>query len=100
MTFSNLSLPAKIAMCLALAGFFVTIETHQRSSTNGVLTSCSYIDYGAVALGAAAGIVGLVAILSALSRRDSTSIAVAVGAIAIAAWHLASGLGLIGSPCG
>ena len=99
MTFSNLSLPSKIAMCLALAGFVVTIETHQRSSTNGVLTSCSYIDYGAVALGCAAGIVGLVAVVSGLSRRDSTSAAVAAGAVAIAAWHLASGLGLIGSPC-
>ena len=100
MTFSDLSLSAKIAMGLALAGFFVTIETSQRSLENGVLTSCSYIDYGAVALGAAAAVVGLVAVFSGMSRRDTASIAIAAGALAIAAWHLGSGLGLIGGPCG
>lgn len=99
MSFADLSLPAKIAMGLALAGFFVTVETFQKTSENGVLTSCSYSDYGAVALGAGAGVVGIVAVILGIARRDTTSAALAAGAIAIAAWHLASGLGLVGGPC-
>ncbi len=90
----------RIAIGVAIAAFFVTVETMSSSSHNGVVTSCVYRNYGALILGAIAGFLGLVALITSLPGRRAEGILLGAAATALAVWHVLSGMGMIGAPCG
>ena len=94
MNWGNLSGLTKAAAICAVGGFFVTI--HQYKYGPGY---CSYIDYGAVALGALAVLLGAVTAIA--SARNEAKDNLIVGGIAalIGVYHIVTGLGIVGGPC-
>ena len=100
MELKDISTPAKVAGILSIAAFFVTFHSYSSTLRNGVVTSCDYIDYGALFLGGAAAAIGLYALATGLSRRHGPTLGISVGAVLLGLYHILSGLGQIGSPCG
>ena len=96
---SGVSNLAKAAIGVAIASFFISIETSNVSTANGVVTACEYLDYGALVLGAAACVLGLLSGMGGLVRRSAGTATVGAVALVLGAYHVASGLGLIGGPC-
>jgi len=90
--------PLYWALGIGLATFFINITSFSSSSSNGVLTSCSYIDYFALIAGAILFLFGLLRVFK--SKGDNTAMLLSVAVIVLGAVHVARGLGIIMSPCG
>ncbi len=86
------------ALGIGVATFFIQITSFSSSSSNGVLTSCSYTDYFALLAGAILLLFGLSRVFK--SKDDPTAMLLSVAIIALGAVHVARGLGIIMSPCG
>lgn len=100
MNMSNLTTLSKVAIGLAIAGFFVSFTTLSTSSSNGV-TSCDFMDYGKVVLGGLAILVGGLGEVSAMRLTDTkmANMVASGGASLVGIFHLLVGLGIVGGPC-
>ncbi|MQA02931.1 MAG: hypothetical protein GEV07_09480 [Streptosporangiales bacterium] len=85
----------------AVGGFVLSLSYSATSTTNGVLTSCTYVDAGPLLLAPVAAVAGLVAVVRC--RRPGRELHLEVGAgllcVAIAGLHVLRGLGIVGGPC-
>jgi len=90
--------PLYWALGIGLATFFIKITSFSSSSSNGVLTSCSYMDYFALIAGVILFLFGLSRIFK--SKGDKTAMLLSVAVTVLGAVHVARGLGIIMSPCG
>ena len=105
--FTDLPAAAKATLIFGVLGFVISLEFWSTSSHNGVMTACSYVDYGALGLGAVGAISGVRAILIGLGRtpaRLSSTVlrnAMVIGGIGLVlgVLHLIRGMGWIGGPC-
>ena len=79
----------------------MTIESTSSRTINGRLTECSYINFGALILGALAIVGGLVGVLVArkITENRGILIAIAAGSVAIGVLHILRGIGSVGGPC-
>lgn len=100
MNMSDLTMLSKVAVGLAVAGFFVSFTTLSTSSGSGGST-CEFMDYGKVVLGGLAIMVGGLGEVSALrlSEARMANMIASGGASAVGIFHLLVGLGIIGGPC-
>lgn len=100
MRLSDLTLLSKIALGLAVAGFFVSFTTLNTSSINGV-QSCDFMDYGKIVLGGLAIMVGGLGEVSALRLSETriVNLLVSGGASMVGIVHILMGLGVVGGPC-
>lgn len=94
---TRLPLPIMLAMGVALLPFAITVNWISRTSGPSGST-CSYIDYAAIACGAAAILLGLRAAGSA-RVRPMVRFGGAAAAIALGAFQVARGFGMVFSPC-
>lgn len=90
---------AIIAIILAILACVLPFEVHEVSG-NGDAKECFFVDYGALAFGAATVIAGLVAIRSGVRGNDGLSCTLAGLALLVGLWRLSYGAGLMFSPCG
>lgn len=100
MNTSDLTMLSKVAIGLAIAGFFVSFTTLSTSSGNGVAT-CDFMDYGKVVLGGLTVVVGGLGEFAAL-RQTATrmpNLIASGGASLVGVFHLLMGFGVIGGPC-
>lgn len=100
MNTSDLTMISKVAIGLAIAGFFVSFTTLNTSNVNGVVT-CDFMDYGKVVLGGATVLVGGLGEFAAL-RTPATRIPNLIasgGATLVGIFHILMGVGVIGGPC-
>lgn len=100
MNTSDLTMISKVAIGLAIAGFFVSFTTLNTSNVNGVVT-CDFMDYGKVVLGGATVLVGGLGEFAAL-RTPATGIPNLIasgGATLVGIFHILMGVGVIGGPC-
>jgi len=96
----DLTSSAKAALLLALTSTFVRFEATSSTRINGVVTSCSYFDFGAVGFGGLAVIASVFAIKDGRTANNPTPSYIVSGlSMLIALYSIASGLGIIGSPC-
>lgn len=100
MNMSDLTLLSKVAIGLAIAGFFVSFTTLSTSSINGVST-CDFMDYGKVVLGGLAVMVGGLGEVTALRLSEAriANLLASGGASVVGIFHLLVGLGIVGGPC-
>lgn len=96
------------AAAAAALGFVVRITLSSSTTENGVVTSCSYVDLGRVVLAGIAVCLVVGAFLANNANRrfhphryvPAPVLAVpALLILAVAAYHVVAGLGLVGSPC-
>lgn len=103
MNFSWRKTPASIrtAMVAAVLGFVVSCSSTTTSSRNGRLTECSYVDGGALILGALAVITGLVGVAASWRRTDDKVLMLVLSGVSIVAgvFHVLRGVGAVGGPC-
>lgn len=100
MNTSDLSMISKVAIGLAIAGFFVSFNTLSTSNINGV-TTCDYMDYGKLVLGGLTVMVGGLGEFAAL-RTPTTrmpNLIASGGASLVGIFHILMGTGIIGGPC-
>lgn len=100
MTTSDLSMISKIAIGLAIAGFFVSFSTSSTSNINGIVT-CDVLDYGKLVLGGLTVMVGGIGEFAAL-RAPATrlpNLIASGGASLVGVFHVLLGLGIIGGQC-
>ncbi len=90
--------PPYVALGMGVATFFINITSISSTSSNGILTSCSYMDYFALIAGAILFLFGLSRVFK--SKGDATAILVSLVVVGLGALHVARGLGLVLSPCG
>ncbi|WP_224815902.1 hypothetical protein [Hasllibacter sp. MH4015] len=98
---SDLTTLSKVAIGLAVAGFFVSFSTLNTSTVNGVGT-CDFLDYGKLILGGLAVIVGGLGEVTALrmgSEARIPNLLASGGASVVGIFHILMGLGVIGGPC-
>ena len=93
------------ALIVAVLGFFVSVSTHQVTTANGTVTSCTFLDYGKIAV-AAIAIVLMVSSFQAnssahVARRASRGARVGctVVVVALAAWHLLDAFDVVTAVC-
>lgn len=95
----------KAAAVLDLLAFFVGFSTQSSSSYNGEVTSCSFVDWGRLLLAVVAAALALDGYWRNSqiygAHRLGTRVAAVVAAVlvAVAAYHLVAGLGVVGGPC-
>jgi hypothetical protein len=102
MNWRQLSGAAKAALVFAVLGFLLGFTTTNTTSINGV-TTCSYMDYGALVFGALAmlaGSAGLMNLRSIAAEARNFNIAVLLGADLVGVLHVLRGIGMVGGPCG
>ncbi|MCB1362256.1 MAG: hypothetical protein H6899_09855 [Rhodobacter sp.] len=99
MSWRDVTGAAKTAVILALLSLFVSLRSTSMSSVNGV-RSCSFMDIGALGFGAAAVLVGAVA-LARPGTGEGAGLNRLVGgaALLVGLWRAAYGLGLVGGAC-
>jgi len=90
--------PPYKALGVGVATFFVNITSFNSSSSNGILTSCSYMNYFALIAGAILFLYGVSRVIK--SKGDATAMLVSLVVVGLGALHVARGLGLVMSPCG
>lgn len=98
---SDLTMFSKVALGLAIAGFFVSFTSLSTSSVNGVST-CEFTDYGKIVLGGLTVIVGGMGEMAALRDRGAArmpNLLVSGGASVVGIFHLLMGFGIVGGPC-
>ncbi|MBL4626803.1 MAG: hypothetical protein JKY00_01965 [Roseicyclus sp.] len=97
---SDLSLLSKIAIGLAIAGFFVSFTTSYTSSVNGVV-DCDFTDYGKLVIGGLAVMVGGIGEVTALRMGAArmVNLMASGGAALVGIFHILTGAGVIGGPC-
>lgn len=94
--FSQLS---KSAIVLAVLSVAVNISYTSSSTIDGQRT-CTFMDYGALGFGAAATVVGVVAMIKVRAGGDPIVSRIASAlAIAVGVWRTLHGLGMLGGPC-
>jgi NAD/NADP transhydrogenase beta subunit len=100
MNTSDLTMLSKVAMGLAIAGFFVSFTTLSTSNSNGVLT-CDFMDYGKLVLGGLTVLVGGLGEATALRLAETRmpNMLVSGGASLVGVLHILMGLGIVGGPC-
>lgn len=100
MNMSDLTTLSKVAIGLAIAGFFVSFTTLSTSNINGVV-SCDYADYGKIVLGGLAILVGGLGEVTALRLTETkmANLIASGGASLVGIFHLLVGLGIVGGPC-
>ncbi|HID67531.1 MAG TPA: hypothetical protein EYP31_04590 [Roseibacterium sp.] len=107
MNMSDLTLLSKIAIGLAIAGFFVSFTTTYTSSVNGVV-DCGFTDYGKLVIGGLAVVIGGIGEVAALrmgvaalrmgaARRVNLMASGCASMVGI--FHILIGIGMIGGPC-
>lgn len=96
MNTSDLTMLSKIAIGLAIAGFFVSFTVYSYTSS-----SCEFMDYGKVVLGGLALMIGGLGEVSALrlSEGRMVNLLASGGASVVGIFHLLMGFGIIGGPC-
>lgn len=102
MSWSSLSGASKAALVLAILGFVISFTTLSTSSVNGVST-CSYMDYGALVFGALAmlaGSAGVMRVRDLAPDARSLNLVVCVAADGVGVLHILRGIGMVGGPCG
>ncbi len=97
---SDLTMLSKVALGLAIAGFFVSFSTLSTSNINGVST-CDFTDYGKLVIGGLAVMVGGLGEMSALRLGEARvpNLLVSGGASVVGIFHLLVGFGIVGGPC-
>lgn len=101
MTFSDITRPTRIAVVVAVLGFFVSVTTLSTSTMGGVY-SCSFTDFGALLFGALSIAFGGFAALRATggpANARAVNMALSVGALAVGGLHVLRGFGTVGGPC-
>lgn len=102
MSWSSLSGASKAALVFAVLGFVLSFTTLSTSSINGMST-CRYMDYGALLFGALAmlaGSSGLMGVRNLAAEARNLNIAVCIGADIVGVVHILRGIGMVGGPCG
>ena len=94
----NTTKPPYVALGIGVATFFINITSISSTSRNGVLTSCSYMDYFALIAGVVLFLYGLNRVFK--NKDDATAMLVSLVVVGLGALHVARGLGLVMSPCG
>ncbi len=93
-------MPLAIAsLVFAGLGFVVSIIQVSKTTQNGVITACSFTDYGALICGALAVVLGLMAAATGGVMRNVVSLGAGLAAAVIGAYHVGRGFGLVGGPC-
>ncbi|MEL7208217.1 MAG: hypothetical protein AAGK32_08320, partial [Actinomycetota bacterium] len=84
----------RAALIVSLLGFVVRISSESSRVSNGVVVECDYTDFGALALGAAALVTGVLTVLAGREHhRRGLVIGIGVVAILLGGLHVARGLG-------
>jgi len=102
MSWSSLSGASKAALIFAILGFVISFTTLSTSSINGVST-CSYMDYGALVFGALAMLAGSSGVMRVRDLAPETrnlNLAICVAADIVGVVHILRGIGMVGGPCG
>jgi len=89
--------PPYTALAFGIATFFIQINSFSSTSSNGVMTSCSYIDFFALIAGAILVLIGLGRVFKA--KGEPAVMLVSLAVAGLGALHIARGFGLIMSPC-
>jgi uncharacterized membrane protein len=96
------------AVVIALLAIPVGITFESMTTINGEQTQCSFLDVGALAAAlAVVALVGRAFLANGSNRRvapryyvsPAVLVAFAVPLLALAAYHVVSGLGIVGGPC-
>lgn len=102
MRWSSLSGASKAALIFAVLGFVISFTSLSTTSINGVST-CSYMDYGALLFGALAmlaGSAGVMGVRGLAPDVRNLNLAICVAADVVGVVHILRGIGMIGGPCG
>jgi hypothetical protein len=85
----------------AVLGAFCSLSTTNRTSINGVQTSCSYFDLGPLIFGGIAALASLIVLATANRppRQPVVEVSIGVLGLAVAAVHVVRAFGIIGGPC-
>ena len=87
-----------MALGFGAATFFIQMTSLSSVTRNGVLTSCSYMDFFALIAGVILFFYGMSRVFK--SKGDMTAMLLSGAVVVFAVVHVARGLGLIMSPCG
>ena len=102
MTWHELTTLSKAALIVAALGFVVSFTSLDTASSNGVMTRCSFIDYGALIFGAVGAGLGTLGEMSALRMEGTARVSnllVSGAAVMIGILNVLRGLGVVGGPC-
>lgn len=100
MSWSSLTGTSKAAAIFAILGFLLSFSTTNTSSINGV-TTCSYMNYGALIFGVLAILAGGSGLASArgLGETQALNMGICAVGLAIGVLHVLRGIGMVGGPC-
>jgi hypothetical protein len=99
--FRALPTPLRASVVVLAVAFLVPVSFHSHTTVNGVQTSCSYFDLGAVI----GPIAGVLAVVTAVRVRDAGGaearavVALAALAVGVATLVTLRGFGLLLGPC-
>lgn len=85
------------ALAIAVLSVVVRLSSFSSSKVNGEMVSCSYTDFGGIALGGVAVLVAATA--GAQGRRSAPTLVVSAIALVVGAAGLLKGFGVIWNPC-
>ncbi|MDO9457021.1 hypothetical protein [Nocardioides sp.] len=95
----------KVAVVTAALGFVASLSVSSETVVNGRVTECSYLDVGAIALGVVTVALVVAGALGQRGRPERLRMplpllaGLSVVLLTVAAYHVVSGLGIVGGPC-